>query len=177
MVFQRRGTVRGGQRRQTNWLSTGVIIPAALAAGASVYYTLWDQNAGGGAEPSVYVNPTLTRLRGDVIADWDLTSTAGPRSYYLFLAIVLVQSLTEPFVPSSDNILWTKLVGGQYNVRAGGTDVAYSIINLDMLNIEVDVKAQRKMGDLGKLMLYAANSSSSSGSVIVPYHFRALFKE
>ena len=177
-----RGAARSGSRRQrrTNWLSTGVVAnPATMvvAPGASATYTLWDQNPAVPSEPSVYVDPVLTRLRGDVVVDYTLPTTAGAHQWYVFLAIVLYQSLTEPFVASSDNILWTKLLGQQYNVRAGGADQAYSIVTTEMHNLQVDVKAQRKMGDLGKLMLYVANHSSSTDNTVIAYHFRGLFKE
>ncbi len=189
--FSRRQIGRARSQRRTNWLAAaGIATNNAISAGTTEHIELMDA-ADGTQELSKYVDGTLTRIRGQIIVDPDFSaSNTASESAHVFLALYVSQvALDDPVVGSgvdqggtwaSDRIIWTGAIGySQGRAIIAGTDS--ELLGEYVMHhpaVEIDVKAQRKLGDDSKIFLMIVNTANASSvGIKIGFMLRFLIKE
>jgi hypothetical protein len=131
------------------------------------------------SELAKYVDPTLIRIRGNMLVDYVLAVSTAPQAIHCYMAIWLGRG-DQTFGWNEDNILWTGAAGSQsaYHENVSGSGDSESTSALYLPAIEVDVKAMRRMEDDGVLHLHVEGLNiTSPGSFFVSWQLRMLFKE
>jgi len=165
--------------RRTNWIGRMSFDDTSVVAGAATTVELID--AGDSTdEISKYTDPTLIRIRGQIVVDpeWSSDPASGVSKYYhTYIALAFGQTaftVKNSTDLSSDRIIWTGLWSGAHHLDL--TTSGVSNVDQAVSVLEVDCKAMRKFGDDGMLFMSIYNAEASD-TVKVHYALRALVKE
>ena len=184
--------------RRTNWVGSPNVAFDTVAGGSAVEKVIIDME--GAWVPSQRMSdPTLTRIRGQIGVDAAVAANQTTLSKNVVLGVILYYA--EASIPdihdaeaigagnqkfSSDNILWTGLWGMSSewsNFNVGVNLSEYRIGGFYPHKVwDVDVKAQRRMGDRGKIFMSISNFAGSGSQLVAAaatfyWTLRVLFKE
>jgi len=185
------------RRRRMEWIGNPSVSFDSVSGGSATDFVLLnmeERSTGLGT----MTDPTLIRIRGQVGIDpafaanqSDSTNKNVVAGVILYVAedqipnVHNLQSTTETRF-SSDNIIWTGLCGfsSEWNTSTGGASQVNTRVGQVWPHhiFEVDVKAQRKLGDRGKIRMSVCNFAGSgsnliAGSLAFYYTLRFLLKE
>lgn len=178
--FRRPARRSGRPARGTNWLGRAAQF-TAVTAGNTGSVTLVDPTTG---EVGSYLDPTLVRIRGVVLIDWDNDMDAatnnGLAAVSIYAGLDNITVWSENYL-SKENILFVDEVGMSVDsVTTAGTesnDVGY-VSAWHYNKVAIDVKAMRRLGDSMKIFLNVHNLTvTGSVSLAYSYALRILVKE
>jgi len=170
-------------QRRTNWIGYHLNgTDATTSPGAYRTFALADPTDAT-SEISKYVDPTIVRIRGHVLADPVITPvTLTPQFCRLWFILHVGEAAYTTWITdtnaalSKDGILWTGGYGIHYNADQS-TAVGFTVQQGSMQSIEFDVRAMRKLEDDRALFFTIMNHSDSTVDCDVAMLARVLVKE